>query len=138
GNFSEVSSAIRNPFTRLPYPGNIIPASDLSPIAVKLLQFYPTPSRAGVASNLQVPIPSTETVNQIISRVDQNVGNKVRLSVRYNWHDSTTRNSAPLTTLLPTQSTDQPRVNHNTLVSYTHTLSSNLFNDFRIGYHRVN
>src|SRR5206468_9937076 len=29
-------------------------------------------------------------------------------------------------------------VNHNTLVSYTHTLSSNLFNDFRIGYHRVN
>ena len=31
----------------------------------------------------------------------------------------------------------QPRVNHNTLVSYTHTLTPTLVNDFRIGYHRV-
>jgi hypothetical protein len=28
-------------------------------------------------------------------------------------------------------------VNHNTLVSYTHSLKSNLHNDFRIGYHKV-
>ena len=28
-------------------------------------------------------------------------------------------------------------MNKNTLVSYTHTLKPNLFNDFRIGYHRI-
>jgi hypothetical protein len=43
-----------------------------------------------------------------------------------------------LTTVLPTQAINQPRVNHNTLVSYTHTLTPALYNDFRIGYHRVN
>jgi len=136
GNFSEITGTIRNPFTRLPYPGNIIPAADLSPIARNLLAYYPMPNRPGIASNVQTPIPNTEDVDQFIGRADQNIGNTVRLSVRYNWHDSV--NSNPLGALLPTQSVDQPRVNTNTLVSYTHTLSPNLLNDFRIGYHRVN
>jgi hypothetical protein len=135
GNFSEFSGTIRNPFTRQPYPGNIIPASELSPIALQLLQFYPAPNRPGIASNLQVPIPGTENVDQVVTRVDQNLGNKVRLTVRYNWHDSV--NGNPLNALLPTQAVTQPRVNRNTLVSYTHTLSPTLLNDFRIGYHRV-
>jgi hypothetical protein len=136
GNFSEISGTIRNPFTRLPYPGNIIPAADLSPTARSLLAYFPMPNRPGIASNVQTPIPNTEDVDQFIGRADQNIGNTVRLSVRYNWHDSV--NSNPLGALLPTQSVDQPRVNTNTLVSYTHTLSPNLLNDFRIGYHRVN
>jgi hypothetical protein len=135
GNFSEVSGAIRNPFTRQPYPGNIIPASELSATARELLGYFPAPNRPGIASNLQSPIARTENVDQIITRVDQNVGNKIRLSVRYNWHDSVDSN--PLNAVLPTQVVDQPRVNKNTLVSYTHTLSPTLLNDFRIGYHRV-
>jgi carboxypeptidase family protein/TonB-dependent receptor-like protein len=135
GNFSEITGTIRNPFTKEPYSGNIIPTSELSPTALKLLQFFPTGNRAGIASNLQVPIPSTENVDQFIARADQNLGNKVRLSVRYNWHDSV--NSNPLGAVLPTQVVDQPRVNKNTVVSYTHTLRPTLLNDFRIGYHRV-
>jgi len=138
GNFSEITGTIRNPFTKEPYPGNIIPASQLSPIARSLLAFYPMPNRPGIASNLQVPIPSTEDVDQFIARGDQNLGNKVRLSVRYNWHDSVNDNPITAAAVLPTQVINQPRVNANTLVSYTHTLSPNLLNDFRVGYHRVN
>jgi Carboxypeptidase regulatory-like domain/TonB dependent receptor-like, beta-barrel len=137
GNFSEISGTIRNPFTGQPYPGNIIPASQLSSIAQKILDYYPAPNRTGIASNVQGPIPSTDTANQVISRADQNLGNKVRLSVRYNWLDANTGNPATALANLPTQTITQPRVNHNLLVSYTHTLSPNLFNDFRIGYHRV-
>jgi len=137
GNFSEISGTIRNPLTGQPFQGNIIPASQISPTARKLLDFYPLPNRPGIASNLQGPIPSTENVDQIIARGDQNIGNKIRLSVRYNWHDSINANAAPLSTVLPTQAITQPRVNHNTVVSYTHTLSPNLLNDFRVGYHKV-
>jgi len=135
GNFSEIAGTIRNPFTREVYPGNIIPASQLSATAQRLLAFYPTPNRPGIASNLQIQLPSTENVDQFIGRADQNVGNKVRLSIRYNWHDSVSSN--PLGAVLQTQSVDQPRVNKNLLISYTHTLSQNLLNDFRVGYHRV-
>ncbi|PYR38882.1 MAG: hypothetical protein DMF93_15270, partial [Acidobacteria bacterium] len=136
GNFSEIAGTIRNPFTKEIYPGNIIPASQLSGVAARLLSFYPLPTRPGIASNLQTQLPSTENVDQFIGRGDQNIGNKVRLSVRYNWHDSA--NSNPLPAVLQTQVVDQPRVNKNTLISYTHTLSQNLLNDFRVGYHRVN
>jgi hypothetical protein len=136
GNFSEISTPIRNPFTKQPYPGNIIPTTDLSATAQKLLAYFPAPNRPGVASNVQGPIPSTENVDQLILRGDQNIGNKVRLTVRYNWHDAA--NSNLLNAVLPTQVVDQPRVNKNTVIAYTHTLKPNLLNDFRIGYHRVN
>src|SRR6266571_624576 len=65
GNFSEISGTIRNPLTRELYPGNIIPASQLSPIARSLLAYYPAPNRPGIASNLQTPIPNTENVDQV-------------------------------------------------------------------------
>ena len=41
GNFSEISAAVRNPFTGQPFPGNIIPSSMISPVALKLLELLP-------------------------------------------------------------------------------------------------
>ncbi len=133
GNFSEITGSIRNPFTGQPFSGNIIPTSMFSPVAVKLLDLYPATNRAGTANNLEGQGSSGDDVDQVLTRVDQNLGNKIRLSVRYNWHDSYTSNIGAIALA----GTDQPRVNKNTLVSYTHTLSPALHNDFRIGYHRI-
>jgi hypothetical protein len=136
GNFSEVSTVIRNPFTGEAYPGNIIPASQLSPTSLKLLKYYPEANLSGVANNWQGPSPNTDNVDQFLGRVDQNIGNKIRLNVRYNWHDSFGRNV--FNNAIPATQVTQPRVNNNWLGGYTHTLKPNLLNDFRIGYHRVN
>src|SRR5439155_550648 len=133
GNFSEFSGTVRNPFTRELYPGNIIPPSQLSPTALKLLQYYPAPNKPGLASNFQGNSASKDNNDQVLARVDQNVGNKIRLYVRYNWYDTYNTNVA----LIPITSVTQPRVNKNWLVSYTHTLKPNLLNDFRVGYHRI-
>ena len=105
GNFSEISGTIRNPFTGQPYPGNIIPPSQLSATARTILaEFYPEPNRPGIASNLQNPAANTDNVDQLLTRVDQNLSNKVRLSVRYNWHDSV--NSNVFNAALPSQVVD--------------------------------
>jgi hypothetical protein len=133
GNFSEVSATVRNPFTRQPYAGNIIPSSELHPTSLKLLQYYPAPNLPGTANNLQANSISNDNVDQVLTRVDQNLGNKARLSFRYNWHDSYNLNIG----VVPITGITQPRVNKNSLFSYTHTLRSNLLNDFRIGYHRI-
>ena len=135
GNFSEVSTEIKNPFTGEPFPGNIIPQSMLSPTAINLLQYYPKANRAGTANNLQTPIANEEKIDQFLGRLDHNIGNKVRLSLRYNWHKSNVTN--PLNAAIPVTVVTQPRVNKNWLLGYTHTLSPNLYNDFRIGYHRI-
>ncbi len=133
GNFSEIATPIRNPLTGQPFPGNIIPAAQISPIARKLLEYYPAANLGGTTSNVQSNSESRDETDQVLARVDQNIGNKIRLYGRYNWYDSYTRNLGIVTAT----GTSQPRVNKNTLFSYTHTLSANLFNDFRVGYHRL-
>ena len=137
GNFSEISAAIRNPLTGQPFPGNIIPRTQLSPVALKLLEFYPATNLPGTASNVQTNAATTDNIDQVLTRIDQNLGNKVRLYFRYNWHDSYTGNIGIPPAAIPIQAITQPRVNKNTLFAYTHTLRPNLYNDFRIGYHRI-
>jgi Carboxypeptidase regulatory-like domain/TonB dependent receptor len=135
GNFSEITTPIRNPFTGQPFTGNIIPQNMLSPTSLELLQYYPAANLSGTANNFQGPSPNTDNVDQVLARVDQNIGNKIRLNVRYNWHDSFGLNV--FNSALPVGAVNQPRVNKNWLSSYTHTVTPNLHNDFRIGYHRI-
>ena len=120
-------------------PGSPSPATSSRrrcsrPSRCELLQYYPVPNLPGTASNYQGPAPDQDEHDQALFRADQNVGTKARLSFRYNWLDS-------FEVLAPSpieiQPVWQPRVNKNWLGSYTHSLGSNLHNDFRIGYHRM-
>ncbi len=133
GNFSEISTPIRNPATGQVFPGNIIPRSLISETALRLLDYYPAANQPGTASNLQATRSVTDDADQLLMRGDQNLGNKIRLYVRYNWFDTYTSNLEAV----PVSGITQPRVNKNTLVTYTHTLKPTLLNDFRIGYHRI-
>jgi hypothetical protein len=133
GNFSEITTPIRNPFTGQAFAGNIIPQSMLSSVSKDLLQYYPTANTTGTANNLVTTASNKDNIDQFLGRVDQNIGNKIRLYGRYNWHDSLNTSIGAI----PVTGVTQPRVNKNTLVTYTHTLKNNLVNDFRIGYHRL-
>ena len=133
GNFSEITTAIRNPFTNTPFAGNVIPQNMLDPTSLDLLQYYPAPNLPGLASNLRATRSVTDDADQLLLRGDQNLSDKVRLYVRYNWFDTYVSNLEAV----PVSGITQPRVNKNTLVSYTHSLRPNLHNDFRIGYHRI-
>jgi len=133
GNFSEITTQIKNPANGQNFPGNIIPTSLLAPTSLELLQYYPAPNLPGTASNLQATRAVTDDADQLLLRGDQNLSNTIRLYARYNWFK--TYNSA--LEAVPVSGITQPRTNHNTLVTYTHTLTPTLFNDFRIGYHRI-
>lgn len=135
GNFSEVSTPVRDPRTGQPFPGNVVPPDRLSPVALMLLQYYPEANRSGTANNFQGPSEFSDNVDQLLVRLDQNLGNKARLSLRYNWHDSLSSNV--FNAAIPATAVTQPRTNDNWLFGYTHTLRSNLLNDFRIGYHHI-
>ena len=58
GNFSGISTVVYNPMSatngvgRTPFPGNIVPASMISPIAQKLESYYPEPNFAGPNPNV--------------------------------------------------------------------------------------
>ncbi len=75
-------------FSNQPLPGNIIPASMISPIAQKLLGYYPLPEQAGKAdgeNNLdRSNWPSRVTYHSMIYKFDENLTDRNRLMFRFN------------------------------------------------------
>ena len=136
GDFSSVPAAsitggaLKDPFNGgAPFAGNVIPTNRISAIAKKLQQYYPAPTGGGLANNFLVPVPSRARYNQTLDRIDQNIGNNVRLYVRAHWQEWNTFGG----NAIPANSTTIPTQVRNYTVGYTHTLTPTLVNDFRVG-----
>jgi hypothetical protein len=76
-------------YTNQPVPGNIIPASRISPAAQKVLSYYPLPSEAGTAdgaNNFPRPSwPGRITYHTHLYKFDHQFSEKNRLSFRFNF-----------------------------------------------------
>jgi hypothetical protein len=70
GNFSQEQKTLINPLTGTPFPGNMIPASSIDPIAAKLIALYPTPVNGNLASNYLFAGPTDEDDLRYDVRVD--------------------------------------------------------------------
>ncbi|MDW8130258.1 MAG: carboxypeptidase regulatory-like domain-containing protein [Bryobacterales bacterium] len=77
---------IRDPFTRTPFAGNIVPANRIDPNGQKLLSLFPLPnvdpavSRGAYNYSFQEVIPATR--HSPVYRVDYNATDKLRLYLR--------------------------------------------------------
>jgi hypothetical protein len=136
GDFSSVPAGsitggvIKDPTNgNTPFAGNIIPPSRISPIALKLQKYYPPSNLAGLASNFSVPVPTNQAYNQTVDRIDQNIGNKVRLYARAHWQEWNTFGGNSI----PVNATTVPTTVTNYTFGYTHTFTPSLVNDFRVG-----
>jgi hypothetical protein len=72
--------------TRDPFPGNIIPANRINPVARAVLNFYPLPNQAGAADltgNFFVEQPWTYGYDFEMARIDHNWTNDQRTYVRF-------------------------------------------------------
>jgi hypothetical protein len=93
GDFSALSRIIYDPSTGQPFPGNKIPAGDMDPVAVNILnQLYPAPNTAGTRSasgqiinNYLINPIQTRHDNQVDTKVDHNLTSANRFFVRYSY-----------------------------------------------------
>jgi hypothetical protein len=138
GDFSSITTPIVDPFApgRTPFPGNIIPQNRLSPQAIKALQYMPLPVVAGTfsangapANNYNVNVPNTNDGNQTIDRLDQSIGDRVRLFFRYAWQNTDLLNG----NTNPNNGYNQPVKDRNYVIGYTHVFSPTIVNDVRFG-----
>lgn len=89
GDFSELLSArgiaIYDPLTtpRTAFPGNIIPANRIDPVALRFLNLYPTPSSAGLAGNFTTNVNREQTSDTFDVRLDHRFTSNRSLYVRY-------------------------------------------------------
>jgi hypothetical protein len=75
-----------NRIERQPFPGNIIPAGRISPIAREYLKYWPLPNQAGTATGVNNYISGNPRGDDFYSmnyRVDHNLTDKQRFFVRY-------------------------------------------------------
>jgi len=80
------NSAVQNgtAITRTPFAGNIIPQSELNPIAQAYLKLYPEPNvTVGVpatgVNNYDSTVPTTDNYNNEMGRLDYNLSDKERM-----------------------------------------------------------
>jgi hypothetical protein len=129
GNFSQYPKALRDPNTGAAAPGNIFQPSELSPQAQKALAYMPLPNLPGITNNLEATYPNNDHYNQTIGRVDQNIGEKIRLFFRYAWNDEQYLTGATS----PFNVTYIPVSTRNWVFGYTQTVTPSMVNDFRVG-----
>ena len=76
-------------FIRDPFPGNVIPAGRISPVAKNILGFYPLPNQAGTsdgANNYTNPTAvAFETYYTATTRIDHNLSDRHRIYGRFSW-----------------------------------------------------
>lgn len=126
-------------YSRSPIPGNIIPANRISPIAKKILAFYPTPNNTENANGQNnyraANRPSPETYYNHLARIDHNLSDKQRLFLRVafmhrvtgpyrdNWDSIAVGQTAP---------TDAPQI----ALDDVYVFSPSLVMNIRYGYER--
>ncbi len=122
---------LRNPATGLNYINNQV--TNISPIAKALLVYYPHPNLAGVGTNFNGLLANVFNKNATLDRVDYNIGEKVRLFLRYTYEKSNAVNGSVVTT----SQSYSPTTDSNGVLGYTHIIKPNLINDLRLGYNKL-
>jgi carboxypeptidase family protein len=123
---------------RDPFPGNIIPANRISPVARQWLGFLPNPTSLGPLNNYLVPVAVPDTLvadsNYYFLRFDTYVGQKDHLSVTL-WHQ---RSPAKFNSEFPHEiafeTYSDPQNSWVNRANWDHTFGPNFLNHMTFGY----
>ena len=69
GDLASLDTAIYDPVTGAPFPGNVIPQDRIDPSALDLLQYLPLPNQPGLVQNLHYVTATSSDSNQVTLRL---------------------------------------------------------------------
>jgi len=126
-----VIDQIYNPYTGLPYAGDVI-TSPINPASTSFLTLYPMPNvgNAFTSANYRTNLPANLTSNGFDVRGDQYFGQKLSLFGRFSYKNIPSLSPTELT--LPS-STNYEHVRM-LVASATYTIKPTLLDEFRFGY----
>ena len=118
---------------RTRFPGNTIPAQEISAAAQGLLAYIPFPNLPGQVQNfhLQVPLPTAS--DRVIGRIGQQIDSKNSLNVMYYFNRSTSQSVAAF----PDLNSRTSSRGQNLTVSESHTFNSRLVNSLSFNFNRL-
>lgn len=148
GDFSQTNGggvAIYDPSTttvdangnifRQPFPGNVIPASRIDPVAAQIVKYYPNPNGAfqGGSSNYQVNATRYDQTWQGLVRIDQNFSDNDKFFARYGrYHPNT--DAVKYLNNAANYDNAGGWWDNQAGMGYTHIFSPSVINDFRLAF----
>jgi hypothetical protein len=127
-------------YVRSPFAGNIIPTADISPVSAKIANYWPAPNLPGDVNNFTGAAKATTNINNYDVKVDENVSDKDRFSVRWSQH---VLNNLPQDYFTgPIAIVNQDAVNEretgtDIAADDTYTWSPSFLTEFRLGFARM-
>jgi hypothetical protein len=123
---------------RDPFPGNVIPANRISPLAQQWLQYLPQPTSEGPLNNYLVPEAIPDSIlgdsNYFFGRFDTYIGQKDHIFVSL-WHQ---RAPAKFVSTLPHELANEtysdPQNSSVHRLNWDHTFSTSVLNHVTFGY----
>jgi hypothetical protein len=145
GNFSNITAPIMDPcggtvtgptgcpgYTgpATPFAGNIIPANRLNPTSLALLKYFPAANTAGqlgpngvTTQNYTTATSGGGNQNQVVGRLDQNLGASQHIFFRYNYWNVLDLPVDPLGTGLCADRCSETYNSHAAALGYNYTLT---------------
>ena len=142
GDFSAVSTPLMDPQTtnaagrRTQFPGNVIPASRMSPIAKAVQNEVPLPNIPGFADNYVSQTRSGQETDMFLAKIDHQISDSNKFSGSFRFTDY--RRDSPSAGLPPAVGTgyrDDPASKH-VILNDNHIVRPNLINSLQAGYTR--
>jgi outer membrane receptor protein involved in Fe transport len=134
GELTGLTPTPRDPLTGQPFPGAVIPAARIDPIAARLLESLVPQSNS--PGNRYVASPSVATdSDQAGIRGDHRLSDASLLFVRYSRQSGAVRNPLAAATFSPAGSNSEDSA-HSAVVSNTWTLSANKLNEVSVAFLR--
>ncbi|MBS1827066.1 MAG: TonB-dependent receptor [Acidobacteria bacterium] len=131
GDFSAVSTPINDPLSATPFAQNRIPTSRISSVSSYYQStFYPAPNSGADRFNNIAVFPNRD--DQYMGRLDHQISSRNAFFGRAMFHHYEFKNFQDSNPNIGVY--DQFRDQYNVVLSDTHTISSNLFNQLRFGY----
>src|SRR4029077_12635482 len=118
-----------------PFPNNVILPSQFSPIAKKLLEFYPAPTTPGdnILRNYTRQARTPTNWDQFTQRIDFNESSKSFWFGRFGWDDEFTSTAS----LFANQNEKYALKAYQAMVSNIRTFSPTVINEFRFGFNQL-
>lgn len=136
GDLSAINTAVKDPATGLPFPGNQIPASRIDPTTAIFRQYMPKttllPGALGTGVNLITPSGALANFDQFTVKIDHQFNSSNHFFGRYSFNDNTSAGAA----ILPIYQLGGFSRQQSAVLGDNHVFRPNLINEFRANFNR--
>jgi hypothetical protein len=132
------TTAVRDPFTKVPFPNNTVPASQINPISQNILKLLPSPNRSDPLRNYVYDgrPPGQTTTDNAVVRADYNVGQNDILYGRYLLNQEKYVTSPAWPSPANANGTDLTLRGQGASSHWNHVFTPSLINSLSLGYTR--